>query len=55
MFVAQQALSRDIARLEQQLGVRLFERSTRRVAMTPEGNRLLPQAIEFLSSRAGGR
>ncbi|MCW6006242.1 LysR family transcriptional regulator [Micromonospora sp. CPCC 205371] len=49
MFVAQQALSRDIARLEQQLGVRLFERSTRRVTLTPEGNRLLPQAIEFIA------
>jgi len=49
VFVAQQALSRDIARLEQQLGVRLFERSTRQVTLTPEGSRLLPQAIEFLA------
>jgi DNA-binding transcriptional LysR family regulator len=48
-FVAQQALSRDIARLERQLGVRLFDRSTRRVALTPDGHRLLPQAIEFLA------
>ncbi|MEU5879365.1 LysR family transcriptional regulator [Spirillospora sp. NPDC047279] len=48
-FVAQQALSRDIARLEEQLGARLFERSTRRVSLTPEGDRLLPRAIEFLA------
>lgn len=49
LFLAQQALSRDIARLERQLGVRLFQRSTRRVALTPEGERLLPRAVEFLA------
>jgi len=49
LFIAQQALSRDIARLEQQLGVRLFERSTRRVALTAEGKRLLPRAVELLA------
>ncbi|MGH3462369.1 MAG: LysR family transcriptional regulator [Kribbellaceae bacterium] len=49
LYVAQQALSRDIRRLEQQLGVRLFTRTTRRVALTPEGERLLVRARELLA------
>jgi DNA-binding transcriptional LysR family regulator len=49
LFLAQQALSRDITRLERQLGVRLFTRTTRRVALTPDGERLLPRARELLA------
>src|SRR6266508_3095261 len=49
LYVAQQALSRDIARLERQLGVRLFTRTTRRVALTGEGERLLVRARELLA------
>jgi DNA-binding transcriptional LysR family regulator len=49
LYVAQQALSRDIGRLERQLGVRLFTRTTRRVALTPEGERLLVRARELLA------
>ena len=49
LYVAQQALSRDIARLERELGVPLFVRSTRRVALTAEGERLVPRAAEFLA------
>jgi DNA-binding transcriptional LysR family regulator len=49
LYVAQQALSRDIGRLERQLGVRLFTRTTRRVALTTEGERLLVRARELLS------
>jgi DNA-binding transcriptional LysR family regulator len=49
LYVAQQALSRDIARLERQLGVRLFARTTRRVALTPDGERLLVRARELLA------
>jgi DNA-binding transcriptional LysR family regulator len=49
LYLAQQALSRDIARLEQQLGVRLFIRTTRRVTLTPEGERLLVRARELLA------
>jgi DNA-binding transcriptional LysR family regulator len=49
LHLAQQALSRDISRLEQQLGVRLFTRTTRRVALTPQGERLLVRARELLA------
>jgi DNA-binding transcriptional LysR family regulator len=49
LFVAQQALSRDIRRLEERLGTPLFVRSTRRVTLTPEGRRLLERARPLLS------
>jgi DNA-binding transcriptional LysR family regulator len=49
LYLAQQALSRDIARLERQLGVPLFSRTTRRVALTPDGERLLARARELLA------
>ncbi len=48
-FVAQQALSRDVARLERELGVRLFDRTTRRVTLTAPGERLLVHATELLA------
>jgi DNA-binding transcriptional LysR family regulator len=48
LYLAQQALSRDIARLERQLGVRLFTRTTRKVALTPDGQRLLARARALL-------
>jgi DNA-binding transcriptional LysR family regulator len=49
LYLAQQALSRDIARLERQLDLRLFTRTTRRVALTPDGERLLVRARELLA------
>ena len=49
LFVAQQALSRDIRRLEARVGTPLFVRSTRRVTLTPEGRRLLERARPLLS------
>jgi len=49
LFVAQQALSREIGRLEQQLGLQLFIRTTRRVSLTPDGERLLVRARELLA------
>jgi DNA-binding transcriptional LysR family regulator len=49
LYVAQQALSRDVRRLERQLGVPLFTRTTRRVALTPDGERLLVRARELLA------
>lgn len=50
VFVAQQSLSRDIRRLEEQLGTVLFVRTTRRVSLTPEGERLLPYAQRVLAA-----
>lgn len=52
LFVAQQALSRDIRRLEQLWGRALFQRSTRHVALTPEGHRLLPAVRRALAAHA---
>jgi DNA-binding transcriptional LysR family regulator len=49
LFLAQQALSRDITRLERQLGLRLFTRTTRKVALTPDGERLLVRARALLA------
>lgn len=49
LFVAQQAISRDIRKLEQQLGTTLFDRTTRRVSLTPDGERLLMEARELLA------
>jgi DNA-binding transcriptional LysR family regulator len=44
LYVAQQALSREIQRLEARLGTPLFIRTTRRVSLTPDGERLLARA-----------
>ncbi|MFJ9419821.1 LysR family transcriptional regulator [Streptomyces sp. NPDC101227] len=51
LYVAQQALSRDIRRLERELGAGLFVRTTRQVALTAEGERLLPYARRVLSAQ----
>jgi DNA-binding transcriptional LysR family regulator len=49
LFVAQQALSRDIRRLEAEIGAPLFTRSTRRVTLTADGERLLVHARSLLA------
>jgi DNA-binding transcriptional LysR family regulator len=49
LFVAQQALSRDVRRLEQQLGLRLLDRTTRRVTLTTAGAELLDRARALLA------
>lgn len=46
--VAQPALSRSVQQLEQHLGFALFERSTRRVALTPAGELLYREGAEAL-------
>jgi DNA-binding transcriptional LysR family regulator len=46
--VAQPALSRGIRQLESQLGFPLFERSTRRVALTPAGELLFRDSAEAM-------
>ncbi|WP_105974361.1 LysR family transcriptional regulator [Streptomyces geranii] len=50
LYVAQQALSRDIRRLERELGAELLVRSTRRVALSADGERLLPYARRVLAA-----
>ncbi|MFH9425894.1 LysR family transcriptional regulator [Streptomyces sp. NPDC017529] len=50
LYVAQQALSRDIRRLEGELGTGLFDRTTRRVALTEDGARLVPYARRVLAA-----
>ncbi|MFG2295278.1 LysR family transcriptional regulator [Streptomyces sp. NPDC048603] len=44
LYVAQQALSRDVRRLERELGAELFLRTTRQVELTADGERLVPLA-----------
>jgi DNA-binding transcriptional LysR family regulator len=48
LFVAQQALSRDVRNLEERVGTPLFVRTTRRVTLTPEGRRLLERSRPLL-------
>ncbi|MER7818002.1 LysR family transcriptional regulator [Streptomyces sp. NPDC096153] len=50
LYVAQQALSRDIRRLERTLGSELFVRTTRQVRLTAEGERLLPHARRVMDA-----
>lgn len=50
LYVAQQALSRDIRRLERELGAELFVRTTRQVSLTPDGERLVPYARRVLDA-----
>ncbi|WP_327139551.1 LysR family transcriptional regulator [Nocardia sp. NBC_01327] len=47
-FVVQSALSQQIRKLEDELGVKLFERTTRSVRLTREGTQLLPLAERVL-------
>ena len=49
LHVAQQGLSAAIRELEQSLGVRLFTRSTRHVALTSAGEELVPAARRILA------
>jgi len=50
LHVAQPALSRQIANLEQELGFRLFDRVGRRLMLTGEGEQLLEDCRHLLSS-----
>lgn len=53
LVIAQQALSAQVRQLEQRLGVKLFDRSTRRVSLTDAGEQLLPNAVEILQALDG--
>ncbi|MGA6152764.1 LysR family transcriptional regulator [Stenotrophomonas sp. NPDC087984] len=49
-LVVQSALSHQVARLERELGARLFERTSRRVRLTPAGEAFLPAARQCLDA-----
>ncbi|MEV8430496.1 LysR family transcriptional regulator [Streptomyces chartreusis] len=51
LYVAQQALSRDVRRLERELGAELFVRTTRQVTLTGDGERLVPYARRALQAQ----
>jgi DNA-binding transcriptional LysR family regulator len=51
---SQSAVSAQIKELESQLGVRLFDRTTRRVSLTPEGAELLDYTQRAFSEIAAG-
>ena len=53
LHVAQPALSRQIRQLEDDLGLRLFERTTRRVSVTPAGAAFLRHARSLLVAADG--
>jgi DNA-binding transcriptional LysR family regulator len=50
LHIGQPAVSQQVGRLERELRVRLFERTTRRVRLTPAGERLLPEARAVLAA-----
>ncbi|MFI5897021.1 LysR family transcriptional regulator [Actinoplanes sp. NPDC051513] len=53
LHIVQSAVSQQVQRLEHELGVRLFDRSTRLVRLSGAGERLLPEARALLD--AAGR
>jgi len=50
LFVTQAAVSSRLKSLEDQLGVTLFERSTREMRLTPEGGRLVRHAEKLIAA-----
>lgn len=54
-FVVQSALSHQIARLEQELGARLFHRTSRQVRLTVAGEAFLPAARQCLAAAERAR
>lgn len=53
LCLTQSAISRQVQTLEAQLGVRLFRRSTRKLSLTPQGERLYRAAADLLDRLAG--
>jgi DNA-binding transcriptional LysR family regulator len=50
LHIGQPTVSQQVGRLERELGVRLFERTTRHVRLTAVGERLLPEARAVLAA-----
>lgn len=50
LFMNESTLSKHIRKLESELGVSLFHRSTRKVSLTPYGECLLPYARTILKN-----
>ena len=55
LHIVQPAVSQQLRRLERELGVLLVDRSTRRVTLTLEGERFLPEARAVLAAVARAR
>lgn len=55
LHIVQSAVSQQVRRLERDLGVPLFARTTRAVSLTEAGRRLLPHAREVLAARTRAR
>ena len=52
VHVSQSSLSQQILKLEKELGVRLFQRTTRSVSITPAGTAFVKHAERILEERA---
>lgn len=50
LHMAQPPLSQGIAGFEEELGIKLFHRTTRQIELTSMGRELLPEALEILQS-----